>query len=150
MTPKNLRVFLDTSVVFAAVLSPIGGSRQLFLLGEVGTLALIVGPTVLQECEQVVRRKVPTSLPLLAQLLEAASTETAEAPNRRQIAIAKSYVRYGPDARVLAEAIHAKPDWFLTHDKEHFLRSRGKIGLPFEIGTPGDLLQRIKDNFTSP
>ena len=56
MTPKNLRVFLDTSVVFAAVLSPTGGSRQLFLLGEVGSLTLIVGPTVLQECEQVVRR----------------------------------------------------------------------------------------------
>lgn len=137
-------------MVFAAVLSPTGGSRQLFLLGEVGSLALIVGPAVLQECEEVVRRKAPTSLPLLAQLLEAASTETAKAPSRRQIAIAKSYVRYGPDARVLAEAIHAKPDWFLTYDKEHFLRSRGKIRLPFEIGTPGDLLQRIKDNFTSP
>ena len=97
-------------------------SSPLFLLGEIGCLALIVGPTVLQECEGVVRRKVPTSLPLLAQLLEAASTETAKAPSRRQIAIAKTYVRYGPDARVLGEAIHAKTDWFLTHDKEHFLR----------------------------
>ncbi len=148
MTPKNPKVFLDTSVLFAAVLSPTGGARKLFLLAEAGVLRLVVGPTVLTECDEVIRRKAPGTSPRLAQLLAAAQTETSAAPTKRQIKTAESYVRYAPDARVLAEAICAEPDWFVTHDKEHFLKSRTKIKLPFEIGTPGDLIQRFKEDFT--
>ena len=148
MTPKNPRVFLDTSVLFAAVLSPTGGARKLFLLAEAGVLRLVVGPTVLTECDEVIRRKAPGSSPRLAQLLAGAQTETSAAPTKRQIKTAQSCVRYAPDARVLAEAISAEPDWFVTHDKEHFLKSRTKIKLPFEIGTPGDLIQRFKEDFT--
>lgn len=148
MTPKNPRVFLDTSVVFAAVLSPTGGARKLFLLAEAGVLRLVVGPTVLMECDEVVRRKAPHSLPMLAQLLAASQTETSAAPTKSQIKVAQAYVQYRPDARVLAEAIKAKPDWFVTHDKEHFLKSRSKLNVPFEIGTPGDLLQKFKEDFT--
>jgi len=147
MTPKNPRVSLDTSVVIAAVLSPTGGARKLFLLGEAGVLTLVIGPTVVKECDEVVRRKVPHSLPMLAQLLMATSMGTSVAPTKKQIAKAQALVRYTPDAHVLAEAINSKPDWFVTHDKEHFLKSRGKFSLPFELGTPGDLLQRFKEDF---
>lgn len=148
MTPKRLRVFLDTSVVFTAILSPEGGSRKLFRLAETKLLHLIVGPNVLRECEEVVRLKKPSSTPLLAQLLATSGTETSSAPTARQIKLAKTYVQYLPDAYVLAEAIQAKPDWFVTHDKEHFLKQREKIALPFEIGSPGDLIQKLKDDFT--
>jgi predicted nucleic acid-binding protein len=148
MTPRNPRVFLDTSVLFAAVLSPTGGERKLFLLAEADVLKLVVGPTVLIECDEVVRRKAPGSSPRLAQLLAEAQTETSAPPSKSQIKTAQSYVRYDPDARVLAEAIHAKPDWFVTHDKEHFLKSRSKIKLAFEIGTPGDLIQKFKEDFS--
>ncbi len=148
MTPKNPKVFLDTSVVFAAVLSPTGGARKLFLLAEAGVLRLVVGPTVLAECDEVVRRKAPHSLPILAQLLAAANVETSASPTRSQIKTAESLVRYAPDARVLAEAIRAEPEWFVTHDKEHFLKARDTFYLAFEIGTPGDLIQKFKDDPT--
>ena len=148
MNQKNLRVFLDTSVVFAAILSPSGGSRKLFLLAEAGVLRFVLGPTVLQECEEVIRRRAPGSLPRLAQLLDAAQVETSMSPSKHQIKTAQAYVRYSPDAKVLAEAMCAKPNWFVTHDKEHFLKERRKIKLPFELGTPGDLIQKFKDDFT--
>ena len=148
MIQKNPRVFLDTSVIIAAVLSPGGGARKLFLLAEAGILSLVVGPTVLQECDQVVRRKAPGSSSKLAQLLAAAGTETSSPPTKRQIKTAQASVQYVPDARVLAEAIRAEPDWFVTHDKVHFLKSRRTIKLPFEMGTPGDLIQSFKDGFT--
>jgi predicted nucleic acid-binding protein len=141
-------VFLDTSVVFAAVLSPDGGSRKLFQLAEAGVLRLVVGPIVLRECDEVVRTKKPSSAPQLAQLLAVSRTESSSTPTARQIKAAKQYVQYAPDAHVLAEAIQAAPDWFVTHDKAHFLKQRGKFTLPFEIGTPGDLIQKLKDDFT--
>lgn len=150
MTRKNLKIFLDTSVLFSAVLSQTGGARELFHLAEAGLLQLIVGPTVLREADEVVHRKAPTSLPLLAQLLEAGQVETCSAPTPKQIESARNLVAYIPDARVLAEAIRAEPDWFATHDKEHFLKAKKGINLSFEIGTPGDLLQRFKDEFYFP
>ena len=113
-------------------------------------MQLVVGPTILHECQEVVQRKSPASLPTLAQLMAIASLETSQAPTRKQIDAAEVYVQYAPDARVLAEAMLAKPDWFVTHDKEHFLKHRSKINLPFEIGTPGDVLQRFQDDYILP
>jgi predicted nucleic acid-binding protein len=149
MTPKNPKVFLDTRVIFAAVLSPTGGARKLFQLGEAGMPQLVIGPNVLRECDAVVRRKAPSSLPALAQLLALGQVETAIAPAKRQIVLARSMVEYEPDALVPAEAISARPDWFVTHDKEPFLKKRKGPGLTFSIGTPGDLIQALKDDFTS-
>lgn len=49
--------------------------------------------------------------------------------------------------RVLAEALRAHPDWFVTRDKEHFLKNEElKEKLPFRLGTPGDLIQTIRDD----
>ena len=58
-----------------------------------------------------------------------------------------AYVAYEPDAYVLAEAVCSSADWFVTHDKEHFLKVRKKWDLPMKIGTPGDLIQTLKDDF---
>ena len=150
MPPTNLKVFLDSSVVFAAVLSPTGGARKLFQLGEAGLLRLFIGPNVLRECEEVVRRKSLVSLPTLAQLLAIGRVETTPAPTRKMVEIARSMVGYEPDAFVLAEAISAEPDWFVTHDKEHFLKEKQELKLSFAIGTPGDLIQSIKDDLYPP
>lgn len=149
MTPKNLKVFLDTSVIFAAVLSNTGGARKLFQIGEARLLHLVVGPAVLREADEVVRRKIPASLPLLAQLLSSGWVETSPASTRKQLELARVFVQYPPDARVLAEAIQANPDWFVTHDKEHFLQMHSETDLSFRIGTPGDLLQSIRDDFSA-
>ena len=147
MTPKSLKTFLDTSVIFAAVFSKTGGSRKLFHLGEAGVLNLMVGPTVLREADEVVRRKIPTSLPILAQLLDVGRVETSQAATQNQMAMALTYVQYPPDAYVLAEAFQSGPDWFVTLDKVHFLRMLSESEIPFKIGAPGDLLQSMKDDF---
>ncbi|MFZ5821401.1 MAG: PIN domain-containing protein [Chloroflexota bacterium] len=148
MTRKRLRVFLDTSALFSAVLSNTGGARELFRLGEAGLLDLAVGPNVLREADEVVRRKAPASLPTLARLLAAGGVQSGPTAKAEQIESARGLAAYEPDARVLAEAMQSGADWFVTHDKEHFLSVKTAVRLPFEIGTPGDLLQRFKDELT--
>jgi predicted nucleic acid-binding protein len=147
MTNRILRIFLDASVIFAAVLSETGGARKLFKLGEAGVLQLIVGSIVLRECEDVVRRKVPASLPTLAYLLELGMVEITTQPTDAYIKQATAIVANQPDAYVLAEAISTKPDWFITHDKTHFLSTKPNSSLEFRIGTPGDLIQSLEDEF---
>jgi predicted nucleic acid-binding protein len=149
MMPRNLKFFLDTSVIISAVLSSTGGSRQVFYLGEAGVLDLIVGPSVLREADEVVRRKIPGSLPLLAQLLFAAQVKTSRDSTPEQIENARACVEYPPDAFVLAEAMAAQPDWFITHDKEHFLKPRNDLHLSFKVGTPGELILSIKEGYHS-
>jgi len=102
-----------------------------------------------READEVVRRKAPHSLPLLAQLLAAGRVKTAPKPSLKQNETAQAYVQYPPDAHVLAEAMAAQPGWFIPHDKEHFLNQRTDWQPGFVIDTPGELIQTIKDGYRS-
>jgi len=145
MTHKVSDIYLDTSVVFAAVLSPLGGSLKVFQLSEVGAVRIVLGPQLLKEAENVVRRKMLSSLPDLARLLSGARVQVRESVGMEHLEQARQLVSYQPDAPVLVEAMAILPDWFITHDKVHFLRDDHlKQNLPFQMGTPGDLLQELK------
>ena len=147
MSPGH-KIFLDTSVIIAAVFSETGGARKLLRLGEVGMIQLVIGMNVLRESESVVRRKVPDSLPRLAHLLETARFDTVSKPPEEVIEKARNIVEYRPDAYVLAEAMKAEPDWFITHDKEQFLEIGQDARLSFRVGTPGDLIQALDNELS--
>jgi hypothetical protein len=86
-----------------------------------------------------------SSLPELARLLSTGRVEVRESVGMEHLEEARRLVSYRPEARVLAKAMAIRPDWFITHDKVHFLRDENlKQNLPFQIGTPGDLLQYLK------
>lgn len=145
---RSHRIFLDTCVIFAAVLSEMGGPQALFRLGEAGVLQLVVGSNVLRECDEVVRRKAPASLPALAYLLELGLVEIATRSTNEFIKQAKAMVAYEPDAVVLAEAMAVESDQFINHHKDHFLKANLGSSLSIRIGTPWDLIQPLEDEFT--
>jgi len=145
MTRKIPEIFLDTSVIIAAVMSPNGGARLLFHLAQAGTIQLLVGSGVLEEADEVMRRKAPELLGLLAQLLDEAGIEIRQPPTTAQQIKAQSLLSYLPDANVLAQAISANPDWFVSHDKEHFVGNPALDKLPFRIGTPGDVIAWFRE-----
>ena len=136
-------------MVFAAVYSKDGGARMLFRLGEIGLVKIIIGPSVLREAEEVVRRKAPSSLPELAKLLAAADVLPGEKPKEKLLSKASKMIEYTADALILAEAWQAQPTWFVTLDRKHFLNNKALQGLPFLVGTPGDAIQSLSNiNFT--
>ena len=143
----ELRVFLDTSAVFAAVLSATGGTRALFKLGESGVIQIWVGPTVLREADEVFRRKAPDLLPLLAALLHRAQAQTGPAATAEQQARAAALVDYAPDTRIVAEALACQADYLVTHDQEHLLRNPRLNDLPCVVGTPGDCLAWLRQHW---
>lgn len=139
------KVFLDTSVIFAAVLSPEGGARMVLRLGESRLVHLWIGRQVLRECEAVVRYKAAHSLSYLALLLDTAGVQIGIEAGSTSLEHARRLVTYPPDALVLAEAIESQPDWFLTHDHQHLLKTATEK-LSFRIGTPGDFLAWFREN----
>ncbi len=117
----ELRIFLDTGAVFAAVLPATGGARALLKLGESGAIRLWAGPTVLREADEVFRRKAADLLPPLAALRHQAQVQVGPAATDEQQAHVAALVDHAPDACVAAEALACRADYFVTHDQEHLL-----------------------------
>ena len=61
--PTFAKVFLDTSVIFAAVLSPQGGARMVLRLGEIGYLRLMVSPRSCGNAKRSCAAKLPVLSP---------------------------------------------------------------------------------------
>jgi predicted nucleic acid-binding protein len=137
---RKAKVFLDTSVLFAAVASNTGSSRMILKLGELGALSLWVGPNVLKEIDSVLERKSPESKPLFALLLHAARVNVGRSYEEFDLELAASVIDYFPDAQILAEAVAAGVDFFVSLDRKHFVDNERVGALPFQVGTPGDFL----------
>ena len=145
MLPKSPRIFPDTSVIIAALMSGTGGARLLFHLSHAGAIQLVAGKGILQEAEEVLRRKAPNLMGLLAQFLEEANVDISPAPTSKQRKDATFMLDYPPDANVLAQAIASQCDWLVTHDKEHFLNNPALKDLSFQIGKPGDVIAWLRE-----
>ena len=140
--------FLDTSVLFAAVLSATGGARLILKLGEAGAVRLWIGPQVLREADNVLTRKAPESKAPFALLLERAKVSIGPEPDPTMLAQAKEVIAYAPDARILAEALAAEVDYLVTLDRQHFVGNPRVKALPFPVGTPGDFLAWLRGQMT--
>jgi predicted nucleic acid-binding protein len=140
------RVFLDTSVLFAAVWSESGGSRLILKLGEAGVVSLWVGPWVLREAEAVLERKWPESRPQMALLLDRAQVQVG--PEDQALTLARSAVDHGPDAQVLAEALEIGVEYFVSLDRKHLVGNPRTESLPVMLGTPGDFLDWYRQRLT--
>ena len=60
-THRAIKVFIDSSVLFAAALSAKGSARDLTLRSTQGDYALYVSPLVLEEVERNLARKAPVA-----------------------------------------------------------------------------------------
>lgn len=139
--PEKVKVFLDTSALFAGIWSAEGGARMILKLGEAEAIRLLVSSQVLNEIEGVLRRKAPASLGLLAVLLDRSGVEIAPSPTPESVQQSEAITGHAGDAYVLAAAWLAKADYLVTLDRQHFLDNPAvRRATPFPIGTPGDFL----------
>ena len=146
----DAKVFLDASALFAAVVSESGGARMILKLGEAGAVSLWVGAIALGEADAALARKSPGSKARFALLLHQANVQVGQAATPDALSLAGSVVDYAPDAQVLAEALAAGADYFVTLDKRHLLGNPRAGRLPFPVGTPGDFLAWYRERLASP
>jgi predicted nucleic acid-binding protein len=141
----ELKVFLDTSALFAAVLSDTGGARLILKLGEAGAISLWIGPWVLNEAEAVLDRKSPQSKAFFALLLDQSRVQVGEEPGESFHRQAASVIEYVPDAQVVAEALALGVDYLVSFDRKHLVGNPRAGELPFPIGTAGDFLEWYRE-----
>ena len=93
------RLFLDTSVLFAATLSSTGASREIFRLALNDELALVLSDYVLMEMRQALARKALTSLPALEDFLNRLRLRNGQTLQKRRACSGPIYRAEGCSSR---------------------------------------------------
>jgi predicted nucleic acid-binding protein len=138
-TPQR-RVFLDSSVLYAAAFSAAGPARRLILKGMEGSVALAISDLVLEETKRNLTKNAPSALPYFTILADLLSPFIIQ-PTKAQVLKAAQIVHY-KDAPIVAAAVKAKADYLVTHDVKHLLSHAKAIADAYMITvlTPADLL----------
>lgn len=132
--------FLDSSVLFSAVNSPMGGSSKLFTLKNI---KLISSPTVLTEVERNIRVKLESHhLDRFFMLVDKIKIFDQK-PNPQLIKKAKKAIVL-KDAIILSEGKFSKTNFLVTLDKKHFLKEDVvKFLHPQKVLTPKMLIEKL-------
>ena len=143
MSKPELRVFLDTNVIFSGLYSFQGAPGTILKHFVEGHISVVVSQQVLEEVVRTIKEKMPEALPALKRFLVNAPPEVVADPSpEAQQRWAKEI--HTADAAILAAAIAAKPDYFITGDN-HFFENRTiieKSGL--NIITPAQFLKLLE------
>ena len=143
MSKPRPRVFLDSNVVFSGLYSPEGATGIILEHFIKGSIRVVVSQQVLEEVVRTVRAKLPSALPGLRKLLVSIPPEVVADP---ELKVTERWMKKLPlgDAAILAAAIGAQPDYFITGDK-HFTEDPGiaeESGL--HIVTPAHFLRLLE------
>jgi predicted nucleic acid-binding protein len=142
-TPRIRRVFLDSSVFFAATYSAKGAARDLLLATIEGRFALVLSDYVIDETERNVLKRAShvysdflrlrdNLLYLVSQPSDALIVDTA------RIVVEK-------DAPIIAGARAVNATLVATYDRKHLLSKRQEIFAAFgvNVATPEEILANL-------
>ena len=139
--PERVKVYLDSSALFAGIWSSTGGGRMIMKLGEAGVIQLLISSQVLSEVENALRNKAPGLLGFLTLLLEKSGVQVVQPPDQSTVHLVQRFVQHPGDIQVCAAAVESGAHFFVTLDQQHFLNNQSlRENLPILIGTPGDFL----------
>jgi len=138
-------LFLDSSALFAGVVSASGACRALLLLAEAKLVTITISEQVLAETERALFRKAPRALPNYREALRSTGLRIVRDPTPEQIRTYKDIIAHDADVPIVVAAMQAKTDYLVTLNRRHFIDDPGvaaRSGLP--IGTPGDALAWVR------
>ncbi len=143
--PEKLKVLLDTSVVITALNSSTGASAAILSYSKMGRLILVTTPYIINETEEVIKRKFPKLQPLFDQLKSGGSLVVTEDPSLDNISRAAQIISDPKDAPILAAAIAQQVDYLVTLDRKDFIDDKNVAQEPrLKIVTPATLIKSLR------
>lgn len=138
------KVFIDSSVLFAAVISLTGHARDLIRYGIAGRVQLVTSNYVLAEVTQNLAEKQPRAAYILEQIVKEAGWLVIDATQEEVLAAAEYTV--AKDAPVVAAAAKAKCDYLATFDRKHLLNPPEVAkGSGLTITTPSLIVRQLSE-----
>jgi len=140
-----VKLFLDSSALFAGIASPNGAARVLLLLGETGRVSLVVSEQVIAETERAVARKIPRALNDVRQAILKSRVKITPDPSLEAVVERLDWISHAPDVPILVAAMQVQADYLVTLNRKHFLDDpRVAMRSDLRIGTPGDALAWVR------
>ena len=147
---RRLRVFLDSNVLTAGIVSGWGLDKAVLSLCAARICRLVLA--------EIVRDEVETNLLLHAErldsqqadqliedyhrLLKLTEPESVPYPPPELVRASRRLIAHESDVPVLLSAISSQSDWMLTHNTRHFTRAvAARTGL--RIATPQEFFQNL-------
>lgn len=150
MTRKHFDIlFIDTSVLIAAVLGQFGASRYIFRLAEKGLIKIILTEKVLKEAKRNLlakynQERLEEMITLLAGHKESIMPDAIE---RKELEFL-DLINDPDDIHILTGAKNYKVDYLITLDRKHFFTKKLKQAhLSFKIMLPGEFLKFLRSKF---
>ena len=140
--PGN-RVFFDTSVYVAALLSSEGAASELIHLAEDNAIRMVVSEEVIIEIDRVLSKKFPDKIHRSRELLKRLSPEIAPSPTVVQLKPFLHKLDDG-DASILCSAHLAKVSAFVTWNTRDFMAHGVEALVDFPIVVPADALKLFR------
>ena len=141
-------LFLDSSVLFAGVVSPDGAARVLLLLAEVGLVTVTVCEQVVAETERAVARMVPQALPYYREALRSTGLRIVRDPSPEEVEAHQDIIAHQADVPIVVAATRADVDYLVTLNHQHFIDdSDVAVRLGLRICAPGDALARVQEKW---
>ena len=138
-----MRIFLDGNVLISGIYSPVGAPYKIIRLHLAERLRIVVCQLVINEVIRNLKAKKPEGLPALYRLLSNSPPEIAANPRAEDINFRKEYLDTD-DAIILAAAISARVDCFVTGDKHFNSAALKSQKLDLKILTPAEFVAAHK------
>lgn len=140
--PKKLaKVFIDSSVLIAAAISPTGSARDLIMQAIRNETSVIVSDLVIEETQRNLTEKAPKAFPALQLFLETLNPEVVS-PTKSLVRRVSRVVEV-KDAPIVAGAVTAKAHYLVSFDRKHLLNQKQVIeeGFKIKVVTPDELIK---------
>ena len=143
MPIPSYRIFFDTSVYIAALLSSKGAAGELIRLAEAEAIRMVVSKEVIIESDRVIAAKFPDLVQINRQLWKELSPEISADPNPSQLKPFLEKLHKG-DAAILCAAHLAKVSAFVTWNTRDFMAPGIEPLVQFPIVIPADALRLFR------
>jgi predicted nucleic acid-binding protein len=148
MSKPNL--FLDSSALFAGIVSGIGAARVLLLLAESENIRVTISEQVIVETERAIAKKVPQALKDFRQAILASKVRIVRDPSIEDVMAHLDLISHPADVPIILAAMNDNADYLVTLNRKHFIDDQSvsqKSGL--RIGAPGDGLRWVRGQLSA-
>ena len=147
---RRIRLFLDSNVLTAGIVSAWGLDKAVLSLCAAKVCRLVLAEAVRDEVEENLILHAQ-GLPSVdaeqliedyRRLIRLTSPELVPYPDKSEVRSNRHLVRHAADVPVLLSAMASRPDWLLTHNTRHFTKAVAER-TSLRIATPAEFFRAL-------
>jgi predicted nucleic acid-binding protein len=153
-TSRRIRLFLDSNVLTAGIISAWGLDKATLSLCAAKVSRLVLAEVVRDEVEENLllhAGRLPSFdadqlIEDYRELVKLTNPELIPYPDPELVRSSRHLIRHEADVPVLLSAIASKPDWVLTHNTKHFTKAVAQRAC-LRIATPVEFFRSLAAQF---